>query len=390
MMMLSFPWALLGNSQYLNLPAIQIADITGVWGVSFVVVLVNRAIYGVVSHKSEVISHKLKSVAAAGIVLLAVFVYGFYMLHLSSSSLISRPSSLVPRHSSLEPLRISVIQGNIPKDYQREIYPKEAVIDTYEVLTRQAAADNPDLIIWPEAALPFVAGKEEPELFNRVKDLAAEVGIPLVAGAVSFHDDAFYNSALLISSQGKVAQLYDKLHLVPFGEYIPGRRLFPALQAIVPIGEISPGQEYTIFSPPGEFSVLICFEDVFPELSRQFVRRGAALLVNITNDSWFKKTPEPYQHLQASVLRAVENRVWLARSANTGVSAFIAPTGRITASVADARTEEIFVSGVKTQTIAAGAHRPTVYNRWGDFIIVPLSICAFYGAVLALRKGRMG
>ena len=116
---------------------------------------------------------------------------------------------------------------------------------------------------------------------------------------------------------------YDKLHLVPFGEFVPFRRVLKVLDKIAPIGDISRGKDYTIFTVLEDFGVLICFEDVFPELARNFVRNGAKFLVNITNDAWFGKTPEAYQHLSASVLRAIENRVNVVRSANTGFSAYI-------------------------------------------------------------------
>jgi apolipoprotein N-acyltransferase len=305
-----FPWALIGYSQYLNLPVIQIADVSGVWGVSFVVVMANVALYQTMSGRS-------RSGLVAGAVVASVLAYGAARLYYQ------------PEAAGDRQMRISVVQGNIPQELKWAPQARSEIIEKYTDLTRQAAAARPDLILWPEAAVPFVVGQEEPEYFNRIKALAQEVKIPLLIGAVTRREEHYYNSALMLNAGGEVTQVYDKVHLVPFGEYIPLRRIFPVLETIAPIGDISPGKDYTVFEvalPSAAFSALICFEDLFPELSRAFLSQGAAFLVNITNDAWYKKTPAAFQHLQASVLRAVENRVWILRAANTGISAFITPT----------------------------------------------------------------
>ena len=335
-----FPWALLGYSQYLNLQVIQIADVTGVWGVSFLVVLVNITIYQVTSDKLQVTSSRVYSAIVTGAILLTVLIFGFDKLN--SSSFTTYPSLL----------KISVIQGNIPQNMKWEAYSREYIVDTYLRLSREAAKDKPDLVIWPEAALPVIAEEGQP-YYEKVKDLAKEINIPLLLGAVTCRQGRYYNSALLISRDGLTLAAYDKVHLVPFGEYIPLRHILGFLKTIVPIGEITAGKEHTVFDTPAQFSVLICFEDLFPALSSRCIKAGARFLVNITNDAWYKKTPAAYQHLAASVFRAVENRVFLIRAANTGISAFISPEGKIISSVKDKLGTEIFVTGHATQAVFA-------------------------------------
>ncbi|TRZ49641.1 apolipoprotein N-acyltransferase, partial [bacterium] len=317
-----FPWALLGYSQYLNLPVIQIADITGVWGVSFLVMLVNAAVYSVLGSRFSVLRKKQIFLLSLSCVLLSL-IYGYYRIYRT------------PNTEHRTPIKISVIQANIPQEMKWDARVKDFIFGEYFALTRQAAADKPDLIIWPEAASPAIL-EEEAVYFDRLKAFTRQIHTPLLLGAVVSEDSFYFNSALLLSKEGSALGRYDKLHLVPFGEYIPLKNIFGFLQTVVPIGEVAFGKDYTIFQlstvnrqPSTNFAVLICFEDLFPELSREFSRGGADFLVNITNDAWYKKTSAPYQHLQASVFRAVENRLPLARAANTGVSAFISPQGRI-------------------------------------------------------------
>lgn len=362
-----FPWALLGHSQYLNLPAIQIADITGAWGVSFLVMLVNAAIYEVTSAKKKYLLPIL--------LLLITLIYGYYKLH-------NLPLAPCPLQ-----LRISVIQGNIPQELKWDPAARLPIIDKYLDLSRKALKDKPDLIIWPEAAIPVVL-EEEPFYLEFVRKFAKDMRTPLLIGAVSTQGGLYYNTAILISGEGKLANRYAKIHLVPFGEYIPLRKILPFLETVVPIGDFAAGKEYTVFTKDAvRFSVLICFEDLFPELSREFVKKGAGFLVNITNDAWFGKTSSPYQHLSASVLRAVENRVALVRAANTGVSGFIAPTGEIISLVSAKEAGEIFVGGFKTQEIKFPEKSLSFYSRFGDLFIFVCILLIFY-VIIALPKKK--
>jgi apolipoprotein N-acyltransferase len=243
------------------------------------------------------------------------------------------------------------------------------------------------LIIWPEAASPGLFGQDD-DIFERFYALTKKIKIPILLGAVTRSKDIFFNSALLIGSDGRIAGRYDKLHLVPFGEYIPLKKFLPFLETVVPIGDINAGKEYTIFqirNPKSQirnkFAVLICFEDLFPELSREFVKRGAGFLVNITNDAWYKSSTAPYQHLQASVLRAVENRVTLARAANTGISGFISPHGKIISLVRDKYRRNIFIDGFDTEYVSPGKGELSFYTRFGDIFIACCLIFLFYGII---------
>ncbi|MFA5357027.1 MAG: apolipoprotein N-acyltransferase [Candidatus Omnitrophota bacterium] len=369
-----FPWAILGYSQYLNLPAIQITDITGAWGVSFLVMMVNAAIVEAVWAFKNGLRRRFKiAVISPALVLLSVLSYGYISL------------SGAPRVcAGGEPLRISVIQGNIPQQLKWSRGSRDIIMDTYFAISMQALKDKPDLVIWPEAALPVVL-QEEPVYYERAREFIISGKTPFLLGAATLRGGNYYNSALLVPADGKPPARYDKLHLVPFGEYIPLRKALTFLETIVPIGDFSRGSEYTVFSLPSgriggydKFSVLICFEDLFPGLSREFVKKGASFLVNITNDAWFGRSSSPYQHLSASVFRAVENRVFLVRSANTGVSAFISPSGRIISSVRDRNGDTIFISGYNTGEIIPSARKNGFYTRYGDIFVV---ICIFLAGI---------
>jgi len=380
-----FSWVLLGYSQYLNLPIIQISDITGIWGLSFLVMMVNVEIW------QRVWKSKIKSILTTSGIILFVLGYGFFRLNQKIEE---------------KNLKVSIIQGNIPQEIKWEEAAKDSILDRYLDLTKKAAEDSPGLIIWPEASYPETISFKE-DLSNLI-NLAKEINVPILLGVVRKDRDSYFNSAILIKSEKEIFR-YDKLHLVPFGEYIPLKSLFKFLETIYSIGDFSSGREYTVFkilnpkmstedrrmvgrleseilrksSIPNpkiqkSFSVLICFEDIFPEISRRFVNRGADFLVVITNDAWFGRTSAPYQHLQASVFRAVENRRYLVRSANTGVSCFITPKGEIFSKVSHKR--DIFVSGYKTEDIILNSQK-TLYTKFGDYFILFCLIISVYGII---------
>jgi apolipoprotein N-acyltransferase len=381
-----FPWALLGYSQHRNLLLIQIADITGAWGVSFMIVLVNVAVVEIIWSGSKRIWPRLKiTLALVSLFLFCVLSYGYFRL------------TARPKPSSGERLKISLIQGNIPQELKWDPRSKEYIGNKYLELSLQATKDNPDLLVWPEAALPVIL-EEEPVFFEAVREFVEAERIPLLLGAVTSREGFYYNSAILLKP-GSNLDRYDKLHLVPFGEYIPLRRVLPFLQVVVPIGDVTAGKHYTIFRTPRavrrapspgqniDFAVLICFEDLFPELSREFVGRGADFLINITNDAWYKKTSAAHQHLEASVFRAIENRVYLVRAANTGVSAFISPRGEIIDTVNDGRGDEIFIDGYRSKEITLLKAPRAFYTRYGDIFIFFCLIFVLY-SIIADKKYR--
>lgn len=381
-------WALLGYSQYTNLVVIQIADTFGTYGVSFLIVMVNAGIYmaikGLRPNGREIKRPFFLAPFSLPVIFIAPFLfltlaYGTYRLN----NIFTGPS-----------LRVSVIQGNIPQSDKWQPEYRNYIMSRYEALAGEAAKDKPDVIIWPETAVPGYF--EEKEIEGWTKSLVAKIGIPHLVGVPRVGGNGlFYNSAVFLSAKGDISSHYDKLHLVPFGEYIPFKRVLSFVErfAPAPIGDFTKGAEYTVFRFKVErdlrtedevqrlvkavkFSCLICFEDIFPGLVRHFVKNGADFLVNITNDAWFKKTSAPYQHAQASVFRAVENRVNVVRAANTGLSCFIDQKGRIKSTVR-VGGDELFVEGWKTHEIILAKTR-TFYTIYGDIFALFSAIVAAY------------
>jgi len=361
-----FGWALLGYSQWLNLPIIQIADITGVYGVSFLIMLVNIAIACAVVNRRA----GLNLLYGLLFVVALIVFYGFIKLNAPAEG---------------EPIKISIIQGNVPQHEKWDPDRQEAILEKYTQSSIKASLDEPQLIIWPETAVP-ADPYYDPKSLEHVLGLARQLKTPILAGipfSTSFED--YFNSAVLISNKGKVFERYDKMRLVPFGEYVPFEKYLGFVRGLAPapIGSFKAGERYTVFElekgtrylfpkkrylVPFSFSTLICFEDIFPDLSREFVKRGARMLVNITNDAWFGKTAAAYQHAQASVFRAVENRVPVVRCANTGYSVFIDSAGRQYGSIEDNSGCPLFIAGYSTETalLAPIKGNPTLYTRFGD------------------------
>jgi len=371
-------WNLLAYSQYKNLPVIQIADITGAYGVSFLILLVNFIIFSAIKtaigcYRKEQRRLFLAKKAyvpflAVCLIMVSLIFYGY-----------ERIETLAVPSEPVRSVKASIIQGNIKQMYKWDTSHRAYIMAQYRKFTIKAARDNPDIIIWPETSVPGYLDKDA-RLMRYVKDLAKQVSIPILVGAPlisaeNSRDAGDYNSALLFSKKGTLIRQYNKLHLVLFGEFIPLSRYFQWLyQILPPTGKFISGTEYTVFQLPlsgqPDFSVLICFEDIFPGLVREFVKRGADFMVNITNDAWFGKTCAPYQHASNSVFRAVENRRPFVRSANTGLSCFIDRIGRIHAKV-ETEGEDIFIAGYKTSVIAVYPDSPlTFYTRFGDIFVL--------------------
>lgn len=354
-MLTGFGWALLAYSQYKVLPVIQIADIFGAYGVSFLIVMVNVAIYGIIRNQKPVTSNQISLVSPRARALGARAVLWFLVTLFSLVATLAYGYYRLNEKTDVNTLKISVIQGNIPQKQKWDQDYKESILQKYIDLTIEASKDKPDLIIWPETAVPAYFNEDD-EVKTRIEELAAGCGIPLLIGAptTGFKGQRYvsYNSAVLLSGQGQVLEIYDKLHLVPFGEFIPFEEQLPFLRNYGRLSEsgcFAKGSKYTIFNLGNKkFGVLVCFEDIFPGQVRRFVKEGAGFMVNITNDAWFKKTAAPYQHAQASVFRAIENRVPFVRAANTGLSCFIDPKGRIIRTVSDGNGREIEIAGFLT------------------------------------------
>jgi apolipoprotein N-acyltransferase len=261
-------------------------------------------------------------------------------------------------------LKVGIAQGNIPQELKWNPKFQKKTLDNYLDLTKKIAKTRPDLVVWPETSAPFYFQsdrKYSPMLLDAVRD----TGVELLFGSPAYKrkgkEIELFNRAYLISD-GETRGYYDKVHLVPFGEYVPLRRLLPFLKRMVEsVGDFSPGEDTTPILLKGKipFGVLICFESIFPELSRSFARKGARFIVNITNDAWYGYSSAPYQHLSMLTLRAVENRVSIARSANTGISAVVDATGRIKAKTGLFK-REIIIDKISILPIKS------FYTRYGD------------------------
>lgn len=366
-----FPWAMLGHSQYRTLTLIQIADVTGVYGITFLVVLANVVSYRVLRANSGVgVPYPAKSAIILFIALMVTLLYGFSRLNGAETR-------------TEKSLRVALIQGNIRQDVKWSPEFRDQTIAIYERLTREAALGKADLIVWPESAVPFFF-QDQPLEAERIRKLSRELNSYLLLGSPSHEQRngalAFLNSAFVIDPDGKTIARGDKIHLVPFGEYVPMASLFPFInKLVVGIGDFSPGEHATPL-PVGrtEAGLLVCYEAIFPELAREYVRNGARILINITNDAWFGNSSAPYQHLSIAVFRAVETRTPLLRAANTGITAIIDQNGHIRAMT------DLFEETFKTGEITPGT-ADSPYLRIGD---TPAWICVALMASIVLTTWR--
>lgn len=368
-----FPWATLGYSQYMNLPFIQVADITGVYGISFLILLVNSAIYDFMSIMGR---RERPLPLREGVVVLAILfvVFGYGVAQIKRVENIS---------SRQRKIKIGLAQGNIDQSIKWNAAYQEETLRIYQNLSSALAQEKPSLIIWPETATPFFFQSEE-RYRPLVTEVAEMTGAYLLFGSPSFDlvngKVEYYNSAYLVSPGKEVIGRYDKIHLVPFGEYAPLSEFLFFLGSLSAVGNLSPGKlVQNLRFPLGDFGVLICYEIIFPNLCRKFVKKGADFFVTITNDAWFGRTSAPHQHLSMATFRAIENRVSIARAANTGISAFI-----------DAKGEIRKRSGLFTQETLVGRIGPriekTFYTRYGDVFALVSSALAFLFILLAHFK----
>jgi len=351
-LMTGSPWAMLGHTQYRTLPLIQIADICGVFGLTLLIVLANVVLYRALRAVSGAgVPYPVKSALLLLILLVATLFYGFNRLNSGESA-------------STAPLRIALIQGNIPQDVKWSPAFQDKTIAIYERLTREAARGGVDLVVWPESAVPYFFQDEVHEA-ERIKNLARELSTSLLIGSPAHElrkgKRVFLNSAFMISPKGEITGRSDKIHLVPFGEYVPLGRFLPFVsKMVVGIGDFTPGERALPLSaghtPVG---VLICAEAVFPELGRAYVNNGARILVNITNDAWFGRSSAPYQHLFIASFRAVETRTPLVRAANTGVTAIVDQNGHINTMTG------LFVEGYRIGEVKPGSGN-SIYLKIGD------------------------
>jgi apolipoprotein N-acyltransferase len=367
---LNLPWALLGHTQYLNVPLIQVASWTGVYGISFLIVFVNatgaRLLMDGWAERRDVAGRMYWHLARGALPALAlvstVYVYGVAVLHLDHDG-VSVP--------------ITVIQPNIPQVDKWNPLLQERNLAVHLNLTTEAAQQgHARLIVWPEASTQRLVQYDEP-LRTVLSGLAQKTQSALLMGSSS-HPKFFPreytgthsgNSAVLFSNQGVLEQQYNKVILVPFAEYLPYRDRFPwPLRFTRGPSHFVPGSDYTVFVLGDlRFSALICWETIFPDLVRQFARRDVHFLVNIGNEARFGDTAAPHQFLAMTVFRAAEHRIAIARSVNMGISAIIDPHGRIVGTIGNDENDTS-IKGYLTAAIPVSTNR-TFYTRFGDVFI---------------------
>ncbi len=376
-----FPWALLGYSQYDHLWVVQSADLFGVYGISVVIVLVNAVLTLAVLGWLDLQWQGQKPdgkfvvgcVALVSVLAVAICGYGVWRIRAVDQAV-----------ETADKIKVAVIQGNI--DQAQKWDPRFQVLTTvkYRNLSLQPSVKGADLVIWPETAAPFYFNDDE-ILTKIVIDGVKTAGAYFIIGSPSYaagqHDYIYHNSAYLIAPDGKTLGKYDKVHLVPFGEYVPLKAWLPFIDKLVAqVGDFKPGRQgNTLKWKNHKVGMLICYEVIFPELARAMVKNGAQLMVNITNDAWFGRTSAAYQHFSMAVFRAVENRRALARAANTGISGFVDPCGRILSAT------DLFHPAAVMKPVAL-MKTTSPYTRWGEW---PLGLPSF-GLILILswRKVR--
>jgi apolipoprotein N-acyltransferase len=373
-----FPWANLGYTQTPFATLVQQADLTGVYGVGWLVVLGNTCLAACVASRRP-----RRCLAFPLLMLAASLAYGTLRLDTVSRA-----------QDAAEAMAVGLVQPAIDQSLKWDPAFQEATLERLERLSRRAAAHDPrpDLLVWPETATPFFFGIEEKQS-ERVKGVARALGIPILFGSpgVMWHgkQPRPLNKAFLLDSEGNVRGDYAKQHLVPFGEYVPLKRiLFFVHRLVEAAGDFVPGQDPSVLRMDGtRLGVLICYEAIFPDLARSAIREGADILVNLTNDAWFGRSSAPYQHFEMARWRAVEFRVPLVRCANTGVSAMFDAAGNPCGKIP---LNEVGVLVCRVKPLAFR----TVYARWGDwfawFCTLTAAGCGVYSAWGPRRRKETG
>ncbi len=351
------PWCFIGHSQVERISLIQVCDLVGVHGVSFLIAAVNVLVYRLFFDPRK---RRNRTLVAESTLVAALLLLGLLYGHLR----LREPG---PAAKPDRAVRTAIIQGNI--DQSKKWLPEyqSKTLAVYRRLSLQAAPSDVELMVWPETAVPFFFQEPSP-LSAGVLEIPDRTEADLLFGSPAFEGSGqnirYKNRAYLLSAKERTLSSYDKVHLVPFGEYVPLHRFFPFVSRLVPAaGDFSPGDRITpLQTPRYSAGVLICYEAIFPRLAIRQVEHGADVLVNLTNDAWFGRTSAPFQHLSMSVFRAVETRLPLVRAANTGISAFVDSRGRIL------RQSRLFREAVIVSDVHPSKGPPTFYARHGDLL----------------------
>ena len=385
-----FPWGLLGYSQYRNPSLLQASAWGGIHAVSFLVMAANAGGALLILRPAGT------RVRIAGAVLIAVL-----GLSWAGGALAMRPGDRREAGDAGGAIRVAAVQANVRQDLKWDPRSAAGTLSDLSRLSREAASSGARLIVWPESSSPLsvrrprrdadsgTAIQTDETYATFLGDLARSLNADLIVGSIDYRvaggELRAYNSALAVGADGTLGATYDKVHLVPFGEYVPLARVLFFVNRMVggAIAEFAAGTRLEpLPTSAGRAGTIICYEAIFPEVVRRVAGHDADFLVNITNDAWFGRTAAPYQHASHLILRAIETRMGVARAANDGISEFVDPLGRVTQP-----------SGLQTQTVVTGTLRTSdvrpLYVRWGDWVglLTVLATLAFAGG-LVVKRGR--
>ena len=375
-----FPWALLGYSQVSVLPIAQLASVLGVYGLSGLLALSSAAVaFALMSRQST----RWVPVAITAAIVAGIAIWGSTRI---------RKAALL---SAGETVRVGVLQGNIAQEDKWNPALADAITERYISMTRQALAQGATFIMWPESSTPFYF---ERDLVRgaAIRRLAKEGNATLLIGSDQVEPmkavpgdpnprpkERYYNAAFLVEPDGTIGPVYRKIHLVPFGEYVPAKRIFFFVGPIVDaLSDTFEAGTEAVLLPIGSHrvSTAICYEVIYGSLIRQFVVEGSELLTTITNDAWYGWSSAAYQHWDQAALRAIEGGRYLARAANTGISGFVDPYGRVMAK------SELFEQNLLVENVRFLRGR-TIYSRIGD-LVAWLSLALTAAVFLATRRVR--
>tara|TARA_B110000263_G_scaffold116356_1_gene101434 strand:+ start:16866 stop:18350 length:1485 start_codon:yes stop_codon:yes gene_type:complete len=339
--LLAFPWISLANTQLDYLYLIQIAEITGIYGVSFWIISLNVILYSLLINKS------IKKIYLLVVTFLAPWIFGYFVYNGINQN-------------KLDDLNISLIQPNIKLSDSRDYSKGNELLNKLIDKTKSAIDSTTDLVIWPEAALPFHNIKDG-KTFNYIKEkLLMDNDISILSGDITLNNHKVYNSVILFDKNG-VKSIYNKQRPVPLAEQVPLSETFPMLENInLGVANYSSGKKDVLFDlGKYKFSSLICYESTFPEINRRHVNKGADFITFLVNDAWYTHGLEPEQHARQSIFRAIENRRTVLRCANTGISMIIDPTGNIIKKT-KLNTEAVILGNIK------GTDYKTFYTKFGN------------------------
>lgn len=407
------PWNFTGVSQWRNIPLIQICEYTGVYGVSFIIIYFNIAFtlawYEI--RNSITNGRYIRPVSLIiGVVLLMTSIL------IGANSMIKYGNSVTPglkKDDEKVKLRAAVIQGDIPQCRIPRPGDPEFALNEYLKLSKLAIVTRPDVVIWSETAVPvpYFSGHSFGTVFRfELSKLQKEGGVPLLFGTIDFGTDydnyrtwddiPGYNAIFLLDGKNRLVDRYYKQHLVPFGEYTPLGRYYPWIKKRFGMGrDLTAGNRYTLFELKKgvKAGAQICFEDVFSYISREFVKRGANLLVVLSNDAWYPNSSEAEQHMANSIFRAVENRRPMIRAGNNNCSCLILPNGVIADSVSLRKSKsgeyvpapELSSRGFTNFELIISKNPPmTFYTKYGDIFILLCAIIVITSLINAMWQWR--